>query len=188
MTLLDGLLPHYDQREHHDTHIAAPPARVWAALDGLRVRDLPLTTLLSRVRGGPAAWFGGRDEEGYDARALDRVAPRTMLADPPHELVLGDIARYTSGRPVRPPVTRGDAGDFRAFTEPGWTKVAMNFRFTAEAGGTRLSTETRVLATDPATRRTFRWYWLAVRAGSGVVRRDILFAARAAATRTETGQ
>jgi hypothetical protein len=48
--------------------------------------------------------------------------------------------------------------------------------FTAEGNGTLLSTETRVHATDAATRRAFRRYWLLVRAGSGLIRRDILSA------------
>jgi hypothetical protein len=190
VSLLDRVLPHYEQREYHETHIDAPPERVWAALDGLRMRDLPLTVVLTRLRGGPAAWFGG--VEGLDRRALDAVAPRTLAAEPPDELVLGDIACYTASRPSRPEIERGDLAAFLDFAEPGWTKVAMNFRFTAERDGTLLSTETRVRATDAATRRAFRRYWLLVRAGSGLVRRDILAAVRAAArdvaTTREAGQ
>ena len=40
--------------------------------------------------------------------------------------------------------------------------------------GTLLSTETRVLATDPRTRRAFAAYWLFIRAGSGAIRREVL--------------
>jgi hypothetical protein len=186
MNLLEQVLPVYDQREYHETHVAAPPERVWAALDGLRVRDLPLSMLLTRLRGGPAAWFGHVEDDRLDRRALDSVAPRTLVAEQPRELVLGDIACYTAARPDRPEIARGDLAAFLAFAEPGWTKVAMNFRFTAEQDGTLLSTETRVLATDDATRRAFRRYWLLVRAGSGLVRRDILTAVRAAARELAT--
>ena len=189
-SLLDDVLPHYDQREYHETHVDAPPDVAWAALQELRVRDLPLTVVLTRLRGGPSAWFGR--VEGLDLRALDSVAPRTLVAEPPRELVLGDIACYSATRPARPEIPRGELTEFVAFAEPGWSKVAMNFRFTAERNGTLLSTETRVHATDAATRRAFRRYWLLVRAGSGLIRRDILSAVRSAArdvaTTREAGQ
>jgi hypothetical protein len=37
-----------------------------------------------------------------------------------------------------------------------------------------LSTEARVLATDPRTWRAFTAYWLFIRAGSGAIRLDVL--------------
>ena len=62
----------------------------------------------------------------------------------------------------------------RAFAEPGWVKVAFDFVLVPDGGGTHLSTETRVAATDARTRRIFGLYWLAIRAGSGLIRRDLL--------------
>ena len=184
MNLLERVLPHYDRREYHETWLDAEPAEAWTALHALQVRDLPLTVALTRLRGGPAAWFGR--VEGLDQRALDCVAPRELVSERPQELVLGDIACYTATRPSRPEIERGDLAAFLDFAEPGWSKVAMNFRFTPERDGTRLSTETRVQATDEATRRAFRRYWLLVRAGSGLIRRDILGAVRSAARDTAT--
>jgi hypothetical protein len=64
--------------------------------------------------------------------------------------------------------------DFVAFDEPGWVKVAMDLRVEPERGGTRILTETRVLATDAVARRSFGAYWLLIRAGSGLIRRDLL--------------
>jgi hypothetical protein len=43
-------------------------------------------------------------------------------------------------------------------------------------GGTRLSSETRVAATDPATRRRFGRYWLVVQPGSSAIRWEVLTA------------
>lgn len=173
---LEQLLPDYDQREYHEKHLPCTPEIAWSALHDLRIRDLPLTVLLTRLRSGPKAWFGSFD--GMDGRALDSVAPRELCADRPNELILGDIADYTGTRPERPEIARGDLGAFLAFDDPGWTKVVMNFRFTPDERGTVLSTETRVLATDEEARRAFKKYWLLVRAGSGVIRRDILSAIR----------
>jgi hypothetical protein len=40
--------------------------------------------------------------------------------------------------------------------------------------GTRVSTETRITATDTTTRVRFGLYWTLIRAGSGLIRRDLL--------------
>lgn len=63
---------------------------------------------------------------------------------------------------------------FRAYAEPGSTKVAFNFRFDDGV----LTTETRVWGTDEAARRKFRRYWTVIRFPAGLVRREILHAAR----------
>ncbi|KAA2254458.1 hypothetical protein F0L68_30200 [Solihabitans fulvus] len=170
---LDRVLPRYDKREQHSRWIAAPPQRVWDALMDLRVRDLALTVALARLRGGPVAWLRGVDGP-LDLRAVEAMAPRPIASDPPRELLLGDIARYAAVRPSRPDIERGDAAAFESFDEPGWSKVAMNFLLTPERDGTLLSTETRVVGTDAAARLAFEFYWVLVRLGSGLVRRDIL--------------
>jgi hypothetical protein len=61
----------------------------------------------------------------------------------------------------------------------------MNF-WTSDAGRgrTRLSTETRIAATDARARRRFAAYWLVVRPGSGLIRRLWL---RAVKKRAESG-
>jgi hypothetical protein len=178
--LIDTVLPAWEHRERHARHVAAPPERVWAALADLRVADLPLTMALVRVRGGPVAWLRGVAAPP-DARALTSFAPKPVLDDPPHEIVLADVARYTALTPGRPDLPRGNAAAFTAFDEPGWTKVVMNFRLDPEGDGTSLSTETRVHSTDTTTRRAFRPYWLLVRFGSGLIRRDLLTATARAA-------
>jgi hypothetical protein len=52
----------------------------------------------------------------------------------------------------------------------------MDFRLTPAMGGTHLSSETRVQATDDATRRRFDRYWLIVRPGSSAIRYEVLTA------------
>ena len=59
----------------------------------------------------------------------------------------------------------------------------MEFRLEPTRLATLLSTETRVLATDPRTRRAFAAYWLFIRAGSGAIRREVL---RVVARRAES--
>jgi hypothetical protein len=55
-------------------------------------------------------------------------------------------------------------------------KVGMEFRLTPAVGGTHLSAETRVAATDLATRRRFNRYWFVVGPGSSAIRWEVLAA------------
>lgn len=176
MSRLEELLPVWDHREVHRRAVAAPPDRVWDAIWDLRVRDLSVTGALTRLRGGPSAWR--RDPgaaENRNLRVIDVMAPKVLVAQAPEELLLVDVARYTGSKPSRPRAAADwTVEDFAAYTEPGWSKVGMDFRLVPTPGGTELVTETRVFSTDPATRRSFSAYWLAVRAGSGLIRRDLL--------------
>lgn len=208
-TQLDRLMPDPDHQERHTRHCRAPMAAVWDALHELTVDELLMAKVLTGIRGlatrRPAVDQGGPGEqeasagpaEAAESRvgppALEAFAPRVCLEDRPREIVLCDIATYASPVPRRPVgVPRGDLLSFVTFTDRGWTKVLMNFRLDpAPGGGTTISTETRICSTDRRTRLTFRFYWLAVRVGSGLVRHDILDAtcrrAEQAAAETRTG-
>lgn len=73
-------------------------------------------------------------------------------------------------------------GQFAAFNQPGYVRMAVSFELARAGAGTRLRTETRVQPTDPASARAFARYWLAIRLPSGLIRRDLL---RAIARRAE---
>lgn len=170
---MDELVPRWDHAEEHSRWLPAEPERVWDALWGLRVSDLDVSVTLSRLRGGPRAWF--RDASAYAERpVIESMAPRLLVRDRPDSLVLVDVARYTAARPSRPEQDHWEPEEFAGFAEPGWTKVAMDFRLTPKDKGTELTTRTRVVSTDARTRRSFALYWTAVRLGSGMVRSDIL--------------
>jgi hypothetical protein len=66
----------------------------------------------------------------------------------------------------------------RVFARPGFVLMTTSFELEPLGDGTRLSTETRVQPTDDAAARAFRPYWWAIRAGSGLIRRDVLRATR----------
>ncbi|HEY1277037.1 MAG TPA: hypothetical protein VGF25_19175 [Thermoleophilaceae bacterium] len=175
MILLDRFLPRYDVREFHSIAIDAPPEAVMDAARRLTLRDLPLSRLLIAIRGLRA--------ERADVPLLDGFQRRgfMLLGEARDELVLGVVGRFwhprDNVRPSRPE-------EFVPFAEPGFAKGAMNFRVVAEGGRTVFSTETRVLTTDGGARRRFRAYWLFVRPGSGVIRRDLLRAVKAASVRS----
>lgn len=177
MLTLDDVLPAPDFRERHACHIDAPPEAVWDALQKLRLGDLALTRALMSVRTLPMR-LGGTRAPG--------AGSGTFLQDGPVALLEADAPRSVlAGAAIQPwKLTSGydgpslDAAGLRDFAEPGWAKSGFDFVLTAQDGGTRLATETRITATDARTRLVFGLYWAAIRAGSGLIRRDMLRAVK----------
>jgi Protein of unknown function (DUF2867) len=188
--VLDDVLPVYRHRERHATQIAAPPEAVWSALHAISAGDLRLTRALTSIRALPARLPGGRTprgglpaDRGFIQAFMDR-GYRELRADPPRALVAG-----AAGQPWR--LRGGETADvagrngLRAFERPGFVLIATSFELEALGDRTRLSTETRVQPTDAAAARAFRPYWWAIRAGSGLIRRDVLQAVRRRAEHPE---
>jgi hypothetical protein len=181
---LDDLLPAPHFRERHERRIAAPPAAVWRAAHELRLGDLALTRALMGIRLLPARLARRPRPFGMGSgRLLEDGAVRVLASDPDHAVVAGSVMqpwRVAGGED--PPAL--DAPALQAFAEPGWVKVGFDLVFEPAGAGTRLTTETRITATDAGTRARFGLYWLVIRAGSGLIRRDML---RAVARRAEAG-
>ena len=173
---LDDVVPEADHGTRQSRVIDAPASVVWEELHRLQVTSLPVTLLLSGARALPVVLSGkGRRRGGLDRTFLDVVPIPQLASDPPSHVLFGGVLqawRLTGGE--RPPVL--DAAGVREWSEPGWVKVGMEFRLTPAVGGTRLSCETRVVATDPGTRRRFGLYWLAVQPGSSAIRWELLTA------------
>lgn len=72
-------------------------------------------------------------------------------------------------------LVRGDVADVRDL-------AALSFELELSGDRTRLATETRVQPTDRQAARAFLPYWLVIRAGSGLIRRDLLRAVARRAT------
>ena len=178
---LDEFLPEYDVNEVHSTRIAAPPDAVLAAVRALTPREVRLVGALMAVRTLPAILLRRRPRAsgngGLDAPVLDRLQRRgfAMLAELPDELVLGAIGRFWKAEGE---ILRVGGDEFVTFDEPGLAKAVVNFHVRAVSGGTVVTTETRVRATDEDARRTFRRYWRIVMPGSALIRRAWLRAIR----------
>jgi hypothetical protein len=183
---LDEILPVYRFRERHARTIAAPPEAVWSALMAITTQDLPLSSLLMGVRGLPARISGRR--EGFDRASRRQVIDlflsggfRKLRVDPPRVLVAGAAMQPWRLVPGEVADVRDLAG-FRAFKRPGFVLAVISFELERVDSGTRLSTETRVEPTDTGAGRSFFPYWVVIRVGSGLIRREML---RAVARRCE---
>lgn len=165
MTLLNQVMPHYDRREVHRRRIDAPPPAVWAAAKELRSDEMMLMRLLMDVR-----TLGRRPKD--DARtvlsAFGWMGFQVVDEEPDREFVVAGIGRFWQ---LSGGLRRVEGREhFTSFDEPRYAKVAFNFRLE----GNELSTETRIAGTDAYARRRFGLYWLLVRPGSGLIRREWL--------------
>jgi hypothetical protein len=189
--LLDGHLPRFDFAERHATEVDASAAAAYAAMRRADLASGPLTRALFLVRALPGLVVAPREtaRRFLDGRRSRRLAVEQLAAagfailgeEPGREIVLGTIGRFW--RPSGG-MRRFDPAEFAAFAEPGWAKGAWSFRVEpAPGGGATVSTETRVLCTDPRSRRTFARYWRIVRPFSGLIRLEMLRAIRREAER-----
>jgi hypothetical protein len=153
MKSLDAFLPHYDFSTRHEVAVSAEAAGVDRALREVTYGETPLVRGLLFARG-----LGIRRAE---ERVLATMVPRaTVLEDVPGEgmvLTLSGQFWRLRGRGKDRPATA--VIDFRAL--PG-----------------SLSTETRVHIPDPVSRRKFARYWRVIRPFSGLIRTQVLHAAK----------
>src|SRR5438067_1717438 len=75
-------------------------------------------------------------------------------------------------REVRINVTHNRLDGFRSWHDPGFALAAMNVGIEeTKPGLCSVTTETRVYATDSASRRRFAAYWRTIYPGSALIRR-----------------
>jgi hypothetical protein len=146
---IDAHVPVFQFRERHATHVNASPEKVFEAIRSVRAEDILLFRTLVAIRRG---WRRGPESilNPAPGAPIIEVATRTgfryLANDPPHEVVIGcEIARDVF--------------------------AAMDFVVTSDARGSHVSTETRVHAKSRTAFWRFAVYWIAIRAGSGVIRR-----------------
>jgi hypothetical protein len=171
---LDDIVPVADHVTRQSRVVEAPRRVVWEELQALKLRSLPVSLLLGAMRAVPVL-LTGKWRGHLDTRFLDVIPVPELSSEPPTAVVFGGVLqawRLTGGE--RPPQL--DADGLREFAEPGWVRIGMEFRLTPAVGGTHLSSETRVAATDPATLKRFNRYWIVVGPGSSAIRWEVLTA------------
>jgi len=179
--LLDAFMPEPDAAEVHHLEIAAQPAAVYRALFTTDLGASPIVKALLGLRALPRMLVERGRPHASRTLTLQTVIDAgfgRLAEEPDRELVLG-----VSGRFWRP---TGNLAPFdrESFSRPvptGTARAVWNFAVVPSGDGrTILSTETRILCGDAASRRKFRLYWLVVRPFSGLIRIIMLRAVRRA--------
>ena len=178
-TLLDQFAPVCQFHEVHTTRVAASREQVYQAIQEVTAGEIlffrTLTWLRRFGRPGPESILNAPER-----LPLLEVATRTSFLrlgeTPGREIVVGTIVLAPPGWRLG---SRPSPDDFRTLNAPGFAKASMNFL--VEESGTNASivtTETRVYATDPGSRRCFAAYWRIIYPGSAWIRRVWLRAIR----------
>lgn len=170
--LIDRYMPEYDMVEHHSIDVDADPETAYTAARSTDLgRSIPIQILFG-IRSIPAYLRGQRRPIlSLTIGDLTSVGFVVLEEQPGVELVVGAVGRFW--RPTRN-IERIHAEDFGQFQEPGFAKGVMNLRVDDDAPGSILSTETRVVCTDGAARRSFGRYWRLIGPFSGLIRRLML--------------
>jgi hypothetical protein len=169
--LIDESLPRYDVSSRHAIDIRATPERVWECLN---TADLGsgLIHLSLRLRG----WDAPRSP--LTLAELQRSGFARLAELPVQEIVFGLIEQPWK---LRPELRRFDPAAFGPFDEPGFVKIGWNFKLESHGDRVVLSTQTRVLSTDRASRALFGLCWACIWPFSGLFRMEMLRKVRACA-------
>lgn len=168
--VIDQLAPKYAFNEYHERIINASPETIKEAFRITGVGDIPVVHLLMKIR-------GIADEKDMSDKASKTETEAGVLRTPDFDWIVVDsiecitfiIMNVSTKTP--PPVLK-TIEQFNAFNEPGYNKVAVNFRFKPlENGQTLVSTETRNYAQTPSDNQRFARYWRVVYPGSALIRR-----------------
>ncbi|HET7462703.1 MAG TPA: hypothetical protein VFJ82_15720 [Longimicrobium sp.] len=173
---IERFVPRPDVRERHSVRVRAPAGEVFAAAEAFDPMSLaPVRWIFAaraRMLGAPPPrrWAHGLAGE------MESIGWGVLSLRPGRERVMGAVTRPWEPEPVFTPLP---PERFAAFVQPGRMKIAWTIE--AERLGpslTRLSTETRAVATDDASRRRFRGYWRRFGVGTVVIRWLLLRAIR----------
>jgi hypothetical protein len=171
--LLDDFMPVYEIVERHHIRVDAPALLTLAVASQLDLQASPLVRGIIRTR-----------EVILGATHQERPQPQSLLAEvqaigwgllaeiPGREVVVGAVTRpweaNVTFRAVPP-------GQFAAFAEPGYVKIAWTIRADPiDARRSVFRTETRAIATDGYARTRFRRYWSLFSPGIIVIRWALL--------------
>jgi hypothetical protein len=184
VTKLDEWMPRWQVEERHTVSVAASPEKILAAIHAVKAKEIFLFSTLTAIRrcgrDGPESILNAPEEKSI----LD-VATLTSFVllgeEPSRELVIGTVvAAPASARGLG----RLNPEVFRKTLPPGFALAAMNFLVLPDkAGGSTISTETRIYANTPSALRRFVIYWRVIHPGSDIIRRMWLRAIKQRAER-----
>ena len=169
---LDQIVPVYQFSEVHETTIEASPGRTYRTICAVTVKEIALLRTLTFIRRfglpGPDSILNPPGDMPFCEVALS--SGFYLLADePPSEMVLGTFVAAPKAARANPPQIT--AATFAGIHSPGFAIAVMNFRLRSIGSSrTRLTTETRVFATDATIRWRFAAYWRVIYPGSSIIR------------------
>jgi hypothetical protein len=178
--IIDDVMPVFRLEQIDRIAVGAPPESAWRAVRGLDLYSVAFVRALFSLRLLPemlVALVRQRPlPETNHARIDQVVAPGSgwhLLGETAgREIVVGSVGKFWQLRIDYAPL---EAKDFRAYQTPGFGKVAWSLRVDPrEGGGSWITVDLRVDATDYGSWRKFHPYWRLIGRFSHAIRRGIL--------------
>jgi hypothetical protein len=178
--LIEKYAPTADASELHRIEIEADVQSVYQCLWSADLAGSAIIKTLMGLRALPALLLHPTSLHLKQSRWRRTITMQSLIdsgfaklaEDPGRELVLGIVGRFW--RPTGN-VSPYDETNFNGPVPVGLARAIWNFHLQQSGPGrTMLSTETRVVCGDAASRAKFRTYWLFVRPFSGLIRRLML--------------
>jgi len=174
---IDGLVPAYSFSEFHEVRIKASPGKVKQTLQVTGVKDIPSVHLLMKIRGIADEKVDLSDRASNNLVGSDTFSTPdfNFFSVAPNELITVMILKSViitndANQPAPPEISTLE--QFLSFNEPGYVKVAVNFRFiNTDNKRTLLTTETRVNGITKHDSYVFGHYWRVIYPGSAIIRR-----------------
>ena len=176
--LLSRFMPVFSLREADHVPVAAAPEQAWPAVRGFDAARIPFVRALFELRIVPeriAALGKGQAQPSVASVGVESIERargpgfQILGEEPGREVVVGALGRFWKPNIEWAAVT---PADFPGFPEKGWGKVAWSLRVDPrEAGGSWISFEVRVGATDAVSFERFRPYWMLIGRFSRAIRR-----------------
>jgi hypothetical protein len=177
-SVLGRYMPDFDVRESHTRLMEADVVAVRAAITDTDFAAAPVVRALLLLRALPGrlvSRLGGNAEPVPPPFTLADMpqAGWTVLTEDEREIALATLTH--PWRIGREDPLRVDREAFAAFSAPGYAKIAFSIRADSyDQCRTQVTTETRVVTTDPTSRKRFARYWVVVGPLSAFIRRVAL--------------
>jgi len=180
--LLDDFLPDYDFNEVHSIVIKSSPGHIYRSIMELLPGELsPVVNMLFAIRSFPERLVGRTGLQFTNTKPLIEQMLKKgfilLIEQPSSEFVFGMIVPRTIGQFWKSSSGTvpelADAREFVEFNHPDYAKVAANFYVNESDvnGLTKVSTESRIKAFSPSTRKSFAVYWKVIYPGSSLIRK-----------------
>jgi hypothetical protein len=178
---LDPFIPAFDIRERHSIVVRAPAETVFAAAAAFDFQSLGFIRAIIRARQFLLhSTRVERQPQPFLQEAL-KMGWGVLAQEPGACFVAGARCQPWLGDVVFTPVS---PAEFAGYAEPNQVKIAWTLEVESLGpASSRLSTETRAVATDETARRRFRRYWRWARFGIVTIRLLMLPAIRRQAER-----
>lgn len=182
--LLDALMPRVDVAERHEIVVNAPADVTYAAARDLELSRSPIIRLILAARTLPSRLGGEPEPTAHPVGIVDETLALgwgVLTETPGRLIVMGAVTKPWEGVVTFHAVP---PQEFPRFHQPGFAKIIWTLE--ADPLGPSRSiarTRTRVVTTDPESRRLFRRYWAVFSPGIVLIRHEGLRLVKADAER-----